>query len=179
MKKFISALLIASMSIGNISFAYGFDISPDPPDKSEVSKNIPPVTLAPGEKDPGKALSPMKKGQKAPFTGVLLSPAAVADIIVELDSIEERIQIEVMNATKLNQAECEKKVETLETNSQFDKKMLQATIENKDKNIASLTLELQKSKKEQTNPFLWTGIGLGAGILMTVLTAYAISQTTK
>jgi hypothetical protein len=178
MKKFITALLIASLLSSNFCFAQGFDISPDP-DPSESISKIPPVKLAPGEKDPGRALSPMRRNQRAPFTGVLLSPSAVADVIVEIESIEERIHIEVMNAVKTEQTECEKRIETSETKLKTDKKMLQTTIESKDKDILKLNSELEKAKKEQTNPMLWAGIGFASGVVATVLTVFAVSQATK
>lgn len=180
MKKIISIFLLASLLSSNLSFAQGksVDISPDP-ETPEATIEIPPVKLAPGEKDPGKALSPMRRGQKAPFTGVLLSPAAAADVIVEIESIEERIHIEVSRAIKAEQAEHEKKIEILKTTSTSEKSMLQASIDKKNKDIGDLNAELEKSKKAQTNPFLWTGIGFAGGIVVTVLTVFAVSQATK
>lgn len=180
MKKIISIFLLTSLLSSSLSFAQdkNIDISPDP-DTSEAVIEIPPVKLAPGEKDPGKALSPMRKGQKAPFTGVLLSPSAVADVIVEIESTEERIHIEVMRALEFEQAEYEKKIEVLKTTSTSEKSILQASIDRKNKDIIDLNAELEKSKKAQTNPLLWAGIGFAGGLVVTVLTVFAVSQATK
>ncbi|MBM3194170.1 MAG: hypothetical protein FJZ60_00215 [Chlamydiae bacterium] len=178
MKKIISVLLLASLFISNLSFAQDIDISPDP-DPADFISEIPPVKLAPGEKDPGKALSPMRRGQRAPFTGVLLSPSAVADVIVELESTEDRIHIEVLRALKIEQAEYEKKTGILETRLQAEKNILQASIDKKNKDISDLNAELEKAKKAQTNPFLWASAGFAGGLLVTVLTVFAVTQATK
>jgi len=61
LKRFISSVLLFSFLFPQICFAQSKDISPDP----DVGKeSFPKVELVPGEKDPGLALSPMKKGQK-------------------------------------------------------------------------------------------------------------------
>jgi len=165
-----------SMLSPQACLAQAKDVSPEPEKMEDV---LPPVQLAPGEKDPGLALSPMKKGQKAPFTGVLLSPSAVANVIVELKSIDERIQIEVAAAMQKQTAICEKSTSDLKTKQEADRKILQADLADKARVILAKEQEIKKLRDEQTNPWAWLGAGAAGGITLTVLTAFAISKATK
>jgi len=174
-KKIISTVILTSFLWPRVCYAQDKSPSPDP----DISNIIPAVKLAPGEKDPGKAISPMRKDQKAPFTGVLLSPAAVADIIVEIQSMEENIHIEVSNAVQKQLAECDKKVSDVKTQLGADKKILQAEIEEKNKSIFILNDQLKKEKDAQTSPVIWAGIGTLGGIVVTLLTVFAVSKATK
>lgn len=177
-KKIVSSVVLASFLSSQTIFAQSVSPDPDPP-KPSIENELPKPELLPGEKDPGLAISPMKKGQKAPFTGVLLSPAAVANVIVELKSFDERIQLEVNAAIKKEQAACVKKLADAKTACDGDKASLQSSIDEKDRSINSLNQRIKKLESEQTNPVLWTSIGAGAGIVLTVLTAFAISKATK
>ena len=168
--------MLASFFFPQVCLAQGKDISPEP----DVSKeSFPKVELMPGEKDPGLALSPMKKSQKAPFTGVLLSPSAVANIIVDLESIDEKIRIEVNAAVQKQIATCEKTTSDLNTKHEADIKILRADIDDKSVTISAKEEEIKKLKSEQTNPWVWAGIGAASGIALTLLTTFAVSKATK
>jgi len=176
LKRFISSVLLFSFLFPQICFAQSKDISPDP----DVGKeSFPKVELVPGEKDPGLALSPMKKGQKTPFTGVLLSPSAVANVIVELESIDEKIRIEVNVAVQKQIAECEKSASNLNTKHEADVKILRSDIDDKTRTISAKEEEIKKLKAEQTNPWIWAGIGTAGGIALALLTTFAVSKVTK
>lgn len=143
---------------------------------------LPTPSLMPGEKDPGLVISPMKKGQRAPFTGILLAPTSAANIIVEMEMLNERIRIDVDRAIKQEQADCERKVLDLNASSIANKKILQANIDEKGRTIDSLLIEVKSLKDEKTtmlSPVTWVGIGTAGGILLTILTAFAISNSTK
>ena len=179
LKRSISTVLLLSILSPNLALAQGVP-SPDPEPKPKV--DLPSPKLLPGEKDPGLAISPMKKGQRAPFTGVLLAPASVANVIVEMESFEERIKIEVRKATEQEKAECEKKLKNADAKSVADKKILQADIDDKARNISVLNGQVKNLKDEldsKWSPAVWAGIGGGAGIVLTILTAFAISKATK
>lgn len=179
-QKIISTILLVSMLVPQVALAQGAP-SPDP-DPPVTKEPLPTPSLMPGEKDPGLAISPMKKGQRAPFTGVLLSPEASANIIVEFETFQERIQLEVNKAIKQEQADCQKKTSDLEAASVADKKILQADIDEKERAISGLNLDVKKLKDEKAAawaPTTWIGLGAAGGILLTVLTAFAISKATK
>lgn len=181
-KKTISALVLTSMLFPQVALAQSVPSpDPDPPEKG-VKGSLPLPQLLPGEKDPGLAISPMKKGQRAPFTGVLLSPSAVADVIVEFETFEERIHIEVMKAVKEQQADCDKKLSDTETKLNTDKKILEANIGSKDRTIKNLQDQVKILTEEQNSRWpvgAWVGIGAAGGVALTILTAFAISKATQ
>jgi len=180
LQKTISTILLISMLAPQVVLAQGIP-SPDP-DPPAVKEPLPAPSLMPGEKDPGLAISPMRKGQRAPFTGVLLSPEASANIIVEFETFRERIQLDVNKAIMQEQADCKKKTLDLEASSTADKKILQANIDEKGRTISNLNLEVKKLKDEKAAvwaPTTWIGFGAAGGILLTVLTAFAISKATE
>ena len=85
--KIISLVVCVSFFISTISHA----IEP-------LRLNIPTVLLPEGEPNPGAAISPLRKGNKAPFTGVHLSPEAVATLLAHYKFLADQIEIEVNRA---------------------------------------------------------------------------------
>lgn len=167
MKKFIASLLIATqMCVVAPAFA-------DPPTLPSIPDPVP------GEVDVGTAISPMKKGRIAPFTGILLSPKATATIIAELNSFNDRIKLEVDHARAEEKALCEFRVAEQKTNCDADKKVLQAQIDARKKEVDALNEALKKERDSRPNTVLWTGLGFGAGLITTVLTVFAVSQAVK
>lgn len=162
MKKFLSTLLIGSMlSMSLPAFADPTPALPEAP------------ALVAGEPDVGAAVSPMKKGQTAPFTGVLLSPRAVATVTVNLQSIEEKIKIEVNRATELAKVKCDADVNAEKIKAEADTKVFQAQLEARNAELKILTDRLEKEEKAKPNLLLWTGGGVLGGVLLTVLVVHA------
>ena len=60
-----------------------------------------------GEVDVGAAISPMKKGDKAVFTGLLLSPRAIATMIAQTNALKSQIPIEIQKAKGEEKAQCD------------------------------------------------------------------------
>ena len=163
MKKFFTSLLIGSMiSMSVPAFA-------DPPSIPDAP------SLVEGEKDVGAAISPMKKGQTAPFTGVLLSPKAVATVTVELQSIAEKVKIEVSRATDEATARCDARVNEEKIKAEAGVKILNAQLESRLAENKILTDRLEKEEKSKPNLMLWTGGGVVVGVALTVL----VVQVTK
>lgn len=171
-RKLVSITLLASMMLPQVAMAQSAP-SPDPDPLPNQALN---------EKDPGLVISPLKKGQRAPFTGVLLSPASAANVIVEMETFQEKLQIEVNKVIKQENANCEKKTLDLSAAATADKKILQSSIDEKQRTISNLNVELKKLKDEKESawsPGVWVGLGTAGGILLTVLTAFAISKATE
>lgn len=171
MKRFIASLLIAGqLAAAAPAFADPINL-PAPP---------PPV---PGEVDVGAAISPMKKGQVAPFTGILLSPKATATIIAQLNSIQDQIKIEVDHARAEEVAKCQFRVDETTNRLETDKKILQAQVDDKSTQVNVLTEKLKQEEANRPNTPLWVGLGTGAGLIIGVglsaLTVYAIGHASK
>jgi hypothetical protein len=133
----------------------------------------------PGEVDVGSAISPLKKGQIAPFTGVLLSPKATATIITQLNSLDALVKIEVDKAKSESKAQCDFAIAEQKNQLETDKKVLQASIDEKLKRITILENQVKEAEASRPNVVIWAGIGFAGGIAVTVLTVYAVSQATR
>jgi len=174
-KKFISIFVLSTLLLHNMAFA---QIAPEPTVK-DLTNVLPLIQLLPEEKDPGSAISPMKRGQRTPFTGVLFSPAAVATVIVEIESFQERLHIEVMKSIFEERAAGDKKLNDIIATSNVDKKILQSNLDAAKRETDAFKTELNVLKDSQSNPYLWTGIGTVSGIALTLLTVFAVTQVTK
>lgn len=178
LKRLIVSSLIASQ------LALTFPVYAD-----EVDPPIGTLTLPPapppvaGEVDVGSAISPMKKGQIAPFTGVLLSPKASATIIVQLNLLSEQIQIEIDRVKGEEKAKCDFRVAETSNTLTTDKKILQAQLDEREKRINIVTDALKKEENSRPNLPLWVGVGTGAGFVLgvglSILTVYAVGQSSK
>lgn len=144
---------------------------------------LPEISLPAGEPDVGAALSPMKKGQVAPFTGVLLSPMASAIMITQINSLDAQIKIEVDRARAEEQAKSDFKVKEVTITLNADKSILQAHLDERTKEINILTDALKKEESNRSNTPLWMGVGTGVGLIVgvgiTVLTVFAVGQASK
>lgn len=178
MKNIISTLVILTFLFPNLVFAQSVPLS-DPDKPSQSINSLPPMKLQPGEKDPGAALSPMKLGQKAPFTGVLLSPVAVANVIVEIETFEERLHIEIMRAVSEEHAIGDKRFSDASVGCIADKKELQANLDASKREVDIYKVELKKSNDSQSNPYIWASLGAIGGAAFTLLTVFAVTQVTK
>ena len=135
--------------------------------------DIPLPALIQGEVDPGYAISPMKKGQKAPFSGVLLSPGATAEITVRLNSAKDDIRLEVnkvkLEMAALNDLNLEKKRLEYEADLEIIRSNLEFTTKQKDAAIIALEIE----KEERPSKTFWFSLGTitGIGLSLTILFA--------
>ncbi len=143
--------------------------------RGEELTRLPKIETPYGEIDPGEAISPMKRDQRAPFTGVLLSPKAVAKVIVDLKSIDEKVKLEVKQATEFQSVVCLKEKNEITIKAEADKSILNASVQEKMRTI-KLYEEQLKKESNKTDPGTLVGIGAAVGAILTTLTALAISQ---
>lgn len=168
MKKLVASLLLASFICPAI--AHAEDASPP---KEQ------PVAVDFSEIEGPEVITPVQKGQPAPFAGILFSPRAAAVVGTEIASHPEKLKIEVDAAVKKAEAQKDFKYNELNTTCTSDKSQLQARIEANEKRIKILEKDLQDAIDDAPNRFVWLGIGAGAGIALTVVTVFAVSQATK
>jgi hypothetical protein len=169
MFKRISSIFVAASFLAQSTIA-GAQEAPFPPAPEP----------GPGEVNVGAAVSPMKKGQLAPFTGVLLSPEAIARVTVELSSNLERTKIEVQKAVAEADARCDNEKSNMKTTLDADKKILSIQLDERDKRIQILNDQIEKNGDSSSNIPLWLGIGAGTGFLVgvatTVVIVYSVNQ---
>lgn len=137
-----------------------------------------PPTPSADEPDVGAAVSPLRRYQVAPFTGVLLSPRAVAVVTTELKSIESRIKIEVDRATATCEARADFRVTEEKIKAEADKKVMSAQLETRSKENQVLTDRLERAEKSAGDKQWWAGGGFVGGALVTILIVFGVSHAT-
>jgi hypothetical protein len=130
----------------------------------------------------GEVITPIKLGQEAPYTGVLLSPAAVASLTVRLNNTQEQIKLEVVKANGEANARCVFKLDSAKNIYDTEKGVLQVKLETSDAKIKILNEELAKQVNKQPSSF-WFGVGVvggvAVGILVTSFAVYAVNQASR
>jgi hypothetical protein len=141
---------------------------------------LPPVPqLELDEPDVGKAISPMKKGQRAPFTGILLSVGAVADLTVHLEQEPKREKIQLDRALGLQMSEHQLQLDLLSARSEADASIAKARLDAQLKANDLLVKRVNVLESEAGNTTMWFGIGFAGGVVVTIAIVYAASQAAK
>jgi len=125
----------------------------------------------------GEAISPLKKGTRAPFAGVLLSPAAVARINVEFDSLSETIDIEVKRMRLEIEAEKEKEIKNKTAEFLSDSSILNAQLDSAQKNQEYLAKELQKEIDNRPSRTTWFILGAGTVTVAATVLYFLVSSS--
>jgi len=152
------------------------------PHAAASSDDIPaPPPADPDEPDVGSTIAPIKMGQTAPFSGVLFSSKATAEVIAELKNKEEECKLLV--GKKVAECEVNAKLELQKLQAELDaqKKSSGLKIKNRDDTIAFMDKRLEKLNDPNTE--LWFAVGAGGGFILgavlTVVIAHAVTETVK
>jgi hypothetical protein len=114
-------------------------------------------------------VSPMSKGDKAIFDGILFDSYAAAWLIVQKKDVEERIKIERDNATAIEKAKGVKDLADAKASATTTQKVMQASLDERQKRIELLTKQINDDAKRSDPPLvLWIGLGAIAGTLVTL-----------
>ena len=153
MKRLISSLLVASM------------LATSAPAWADGPTTAPTVT-------------PLIKGQPAPYTGVLMSPEAVAQVIAQNDTAAQALKLAVQHQADLDAAQLKFQLDTLTTTCTADKNDLQAQVDDGKKQINILNDQLKKETGGPSPP-VWIGLGAAGGVVATILIVFAVGKATK
>lgn len=154
MKRFISSFVITALISSSVT-AY----ADEPP--------TPPATI-----------TPLSKGQPAPYLGVLFSPEAVAQVVAEKDAAERRLLLAIQHQVDLDAVQLKFEKDTLTTTCNADKEILQAQVDDGKRQVDILNDQLKKQTGGPGAP-VWIGLGAVGGVVLTVITVFAVSQATK
>ena len=140
-----------------------------------------PPGLEPGEVSVGKAISILKKGQTAPFTGVLLSPEATADLISRLENYDDSCKLKIDKELQIQKAQSDLKYEQLKITSNTYKKNCEVKLSSRDDTINLLNKTLEKRADPKTEWWFIGGVagGFVLGAAITIATVYATSNAFK
>jgi len=166
-KKLVSVVLTTSMLFSSTAaFAQKSNVpSPEPDPEEQIAK-----------------ISPMRKGNRAPFTGVLFSPRATATVVTEIETFDERMKIEIDKAVRDVTAKKQFELNELDSKCITAKTVLQADIDAKSSRIKQLSKDLSDAQDAAANApsrLLWAGIGVLAGAATAVLITFAVNQASK
>lgn len=143
----------------------------------------PNVALADGPATPQEpTIAPLNQGQPAPWPGVLLNAAAVGSVKFDRDHEQEKIDAAVQKAVSdvITQKSGEIDMLKVSFNSSLTQK--DAILEEKEGQIKTFREENKKLRDDLANApnrSTWFGLGFVGGILVTVATAFAVSQVSK
>lgn len=143
---------------------------------TSASVSIPVPTVSNAERDPGAVMTPLTKGQKAPFTGTLLSPKSIAILIAEFHAMPKRCDARVEAEIGRCKADSELETGLCRTNCEANTAILNSrlkTLEAVDDQNKKRIAELQKA---QTNPLMWLLGGVVGGVLVTGTIVYISHQ---
>jgi hypothetical protein len=160
MRRVISGLLIASTMSMSI------------PVWADGTAPVPSVVA------PAPTISPMTKGQPAPFPGVLLSADALATIVASQDTAAASLSLAVKHQQDLDAAQSTFQLAQQSTTCAADKSVLQAQVTADKKDITDLTNQLKQNSGGLSTP-VWIGIGVVGGVVLSLLTVYAVNQAQK
>lgn len=124
-------------------------------------------------------VTPLNRGQVAPWSGVLFSNSAAAEVAAMYKTLPEKIKIERNNEKKKCDAECEKSVSDMIARHDRELEVLRArndTLTSENNRTKELLI---KQEKERTNTVIWTGIGFGAGLVITTISFIIVGSVTK
>lgn len=160
MKKIISAFLVASLLTSSHAFA-------DP----VASVSVDPLQVS--------GLTPIRKGQAAPYAGVLLTPKAVATIIAEKETEKEKIAAMVDAAVKTAEAKKDFQIAELKTNCETDIKNQKVIANANLEKVKLLEKTVKQLQDDMPNRTTWTVVGFVGGVAVTLATVFVVSQAVK
>lgn len=153
--KVCAALVVAAFIFPGISSA----------DES-VAKTPPVMLTKPVDPSKDSVTLGIKQGQVAPFTGVLLSPKAVADIIVKQDELKKQAELDKQKALADQKVEDDAKLKEAQTAASVDATACDQRIKLRDDNLAKTEKDLETARSAQTSPTMWAAIGGVVGVVV-------------
>jgi hypothetical protein len=140
---------------------------------------LPKILTPTGERDPGEAISPLRRGDRSPFTGLALSPRAVASILAHYKFLQEQIDIEVERAKRETESKFTFEKEGLQIQFTADKEVLSAQLARSESETIRFKDLLRKEIDSRPNLTLWATLSFVGGIGITILTVFAINSATN
>lgn len=133
---------------------------------------------SPAFADDAAIVSPVHQGQLAPWTGVLLSPTAVAKIVAQHDADRSVLQLELQRQKDVDAARAAFDLTSARTTCLADKAVGQAQLDALQKQNKALQDQL-KGTQGGLPPSVWAGIGGLGGLIVGVIVTVVVVKATK
>lgn len=143
---------------------------------------VPPLassSAAPADSSTPALISPLRRGQYAPFSGILFSPRAAASIVTEAQYSRERARIEAASASASADARARFVIAEIVSRNDADQKRLQAALDTE--KIRAETAEKQATELAAASPnrTTWVAIGGALGVLTTLLVVFGVNKASN
>lgn len=142
------------------------------PIAAQAAGDIKPDSVSPG------VITELRKGQHAPYSGILFSKEASAKLFTQLKFTEQECQLRISKKLDLLRLDYDTrlKLSRLKLDIEIEKNIKLIAV--KDDRIEFLEKNLKPSPWYESGEF-WFAMGVVGGILITVASGYAISQAGK
>mgnify|MGYP001423755856 CR=1 FL=1 len=120
----------------------------------------------------------LKKGQHAPFDGTLFSTDAAAAIAVQLENQDKRCRLQIEEALKKQKVKKDYEISIVKIQKDEQKKRCDEIIKIKSETLDKLYDKPYLHNKSWKNSLWFTG-GVVAGIGITAISAWSLSQVAK
>ncbi len=160
------AMLCAFLLVWSPTIVYAESPPVQPPPRVELSS----VNL-------GK-VSQLRRGQHAPFSGVLLSDEAAARLFADIKFSERECQLRLSRELRLNTLQLTSQIDALKLRLDVETTRSTALLSVKDERIKFLQKNWKPTPWYESGEF-WFAMGIVGGVLLTVASGYAISQAAK
>lgn len=108
-----------------------------------------------------------------------MNAPAIAQIKVDLDSAKEQCDITIKKEVDTTVANWQYKLDVQVATSTREKSEVDAALKSRTAEAIDLQKRLAQSEKDRPNVYLWTGLGVAGGVILTVLTVFAVSKASK
>ena len=119
----------------------------------------------------------IQKGQKAPFSGIIMDAESAAEVIAEREYEIKKCEIKIEHEKKKKDSICDLKSEILDAKLKAEKEKNEAVTKIKTEEIERLTKALESSSADYSE--WWFVGGFFAGILASVGVFYAAVKTSQ
>lgn len=121
-------------------------------------------------------ISPLDKGDEAPFSGVLLNAAAAAKLMVDKEEEDNKCKIETEKQVSLTKAKLDLDLANMRSSRDALKKELDIRVSLKDEHIEFLENQAIKNSKKSINSKWWLVGGIVAGVALTIGGAFVVRE---
>ena len=120
----------------------------------------------------------LSQGQRAPFTGILLSDSAAAKLFADLEFTEAECHLRLTRELDIVTITSKSQIDALTLRLQVESERTEKLLDIKDNRIEFLEENWKPQPWYESGEF-WFSMGVVGGVLITVGSAYALSQATR
>jgi hypothetical protein len=126
-----------------------------------------------------EVVTPLAINQPAPFAGLLLSPEAVARIIVDRESVPQEKKIAIDHAVAEQKAKDDAQLRAAQIGAETAAKSCDVTVKARENDINVLTKKLAEVENKGSNAPWYLAAGAVGGVVVTALTFFVVGAIQK